>query len=122
MRRLEKGYTLAEIVITLKFEPKEVERIYNGWIRLSQKDANFPNLERLNQNLMSHLLKDHSELADLLLDAKNIGEFRRSHCEQVDRSGLCLFWTYEKRDGSEFHIEASALRCAFCINFHQKTI
>lgn len=112
---LEKGKTLAQIVIKLRFDPEVVKDLYGKWVGLNQTDVNQPNLDKLDRKLASHI-SDHNRLDRLLEKAWDSGVFRRNNCaNQLNNpESSCEFLP---SIGENTNCEDAILHCAFCNRF-----
>lgn len=123
--KFEKGVSLPQVVIGLKMPPDIVRQFYDQWVELKEIDVNQPivlkKIKELEEWLMEEFVSNFL-LRQLLGHAKDIGGFRLRNCSYVDSEGFCRNWYWKKEDGSEYHKQADALRCAFCFDFNKKDI
>jgi hypothetical protein len=121
--QFEKGISLPKVVIQLRTSPDKVRQLYDKWIGLKKIDVNQPilleKIKELEQLLAEEIVLS-VPLRMLLEQAREIGRLKLRKCSYVSAEGFCTNWYWNREDGSEYHKQADALRCAFCFHFNRK--
>lgn len=122
---LEKGKSLPKIVIDRKMSPHEARQLHEEWVGLKEIDVNQPivlkQIKQL-QKLLAHEIVLSLPLRQLFKQAGDIGGFRLKNCSYVNSKGFCTNWYWNSEDGSKYHKQADALRCAFCFDFKDNRV
>jgi hypothetical protein len=119
----EKGVSLPKVVIQLRTSPDKVRQLYDKWIGLKKIDVNQPTvLEKIKEldELLAEEIASSVPLRMLFGQARGMGGLKLRKCGYVNAEGFCTNWVWKRKDGSEVHKQAEALRCAFCYDFNAK--